>query len=646
MKYIEKVKITKFRSFGLSETFECSDLNIFSGGNDSGKSNILKALNLFFNNETDLNIRYNSDQDFNKWYRDNNERGERNIEIEITFSKGSYHDVGGINNGFIGRKIFYSNGAIEANFYTISGDEIKNDASNKRANAIINEKIQYVYVPAIRDSEFRKNVQRKIQAIAESTDKRSKNSALKSSLHQVESGINKELHELSQYVKTLMGIDVEPGVNFATLLESMSFETTEKITIRKRTSKKYEKQKVALSNRGEGIQMQFFAFLLWYISKKDKKHFYIWGYEEPEIAFELKRQFEVYDLYKSSFSIDSQIFITSHSPAFALSEPDTRTNVYRVSYEKDKGIKYLSKIYKLEDYYTGILEKANSSDANRKELERDIWGINLQKISNLFGHQLDGLIKYRHITSQELEGLKNLLNEQLVLNKKLDEEKKKIEGSLNGLYPQKVFICEDENSIDLWGHLLSLIQLKDIDIFASKGCANDNIENILLHKMKEKPGYLPKVFRELDRDGFQDKQVEKLEELKNNKFKKFKKYQVKFLPVCEIENFALLGNPNFTVKLNVDNIFDLLNNFHATAKSNIDSALKLCTTQEEKDIFNNKASKMAKEAKSNYYKYFPGKDIAKLQINFNPTREIKSKTLEELPKEIIDYLEIVKEFFK
>ena len=56
MRYIEKIEISKFRSFGETIKIDTFDFNVFSGGNDSGKSNILKALNLFFNNQTDHHI--------------------------------------------------------------------------------------------------------------------------------------------------------------------------------------------------------------------------------------------------------------------------------------------------------------------------------------------------------------------------------------------------------------------------------------------------------------------------------------------------------------------------------------------------------------------------------------------------------------
>jgi predicted ATP-dependent endonuclease of OLD family len=54
MQIINKVEINYFRSIYSSTVNKCNDMNLLVGGNDSGKSNILKALNLFFNNKTDF----------------------------------------------------------------------------------------------------------------------------------------------------------------------------------------------------------------------------------------------------------------------------------------------------------------------------------------------------------------------------------------------------------------------------------------------------------------------------------------------------------------------------------------------------------------------------------------------------------------
>ena len=39
-------------------------MNIFVGMNDVGKSNVLKALNLFFNGQTDYNVDFDFKKDF------------------------------------------------------------------------------------------------------------------------------------------------------------------------------------------------------------------------------------------------------------------------------------------------------------------------------------------------------------------------------------------------------------------------------------------------------------------------------------------------------------------------------------------------------------------------------------------------------
>lgn len=47
---IEKIEIQYFRSIYRISFTNVSSINILTGKNDVGKSNVLKALNLFFNN--------------------------------------------------------------------------------------------------------------------------------------------------------------------------------------------------------------------------------------------------------------------------------------------------------------------------------------------------------------------------------------------------------------------------------------------------------------------------------------------------------------------------------------------------------------------------------------------------------------------
>lgn len=652
MKYIESVRVSKFRSIGINEAFESSDLNILSGSNDSGKSNYLKALNLFFNGQTDLNSRYNHENDFNKWYRDNNIRGERNIEVEIKFVKGNYRDVNGINNGFVARKIFRSDGGQETKFF-VDNKEVKSGTlSFNRANGVISEKFRYVYIPAVRDSKFLESVQRLIEEIANSTDKRTKTKDLKEAFNQMEVGVNTELEGLIDKVKSAMNINIETTVNFGTMLESLTFDTTEKISIRKRR-KEFESQSVSLKNRGDGIQMQFFSFLLWFISMKDTKHFYIWGYEEPELAFEFKRQFEFSDLFQDTFSEVAQIFLTTHSPAFAFIDNNPKTKVFRVSQDLENFPKtkiYSSKLTNIQEYYEGLFKDLESATGESKSvLERDIWGMNAQKISKMIGESLNEVIGLRQISNNEIEDLKIALSYQKSQYIKLQTKVDEIEADLKRTYPNKIFICEDKNGISLWESLLhekAKISRDGFRIFSSKGCSNNEVEKAISHLKKIRQNYNPKIFRQCDRDGFLDEQVNAIVKVKQSKYKDLN-YRLEFLPVNELENFAILADSYFTDSLvkDFENYSKLSMEFNGTITSNLQAAIKL-VEEVDKNLFNSTQTKMTNYANTNILKFYPGKEIKKLKPNFNPDAFLKDCAFQDLPPELIDFLVNIKTYYE
>ena len=318
MQYIEKVEISKFRSLGDNNVITCGKINIFSGSNDSGKSNVIKALNLFFNDRTDIFTGFNPENDFNKWFKDRNARGQRNVTIKVHVTKGAYKDPRGINKGFIAEKIFGIDGSIQTNFYILNDDNrvelLPHDsASYKRADSVIRNQISFIYIPAIRDIDFRKYIQRQLLEITNSG-----NGQLGDIFRQLKEELNLTFTDFGRDLHKFIDINVLSDVNFATLLESMSFSTDEQITIKKigRGGNIDEKQNIPIANRGDGIQMQFLSFLLWFIANKDDKHKYIWGFEEPEIAYEFQKQFEMADIFINTFSNNAQIFLTTHSPAF------------------------------------------------------------------------------------------------------------------------------------------------------------------------------------------------------------------------------------------------------------------------------------------------------------------------------------------
>jgi len=72
MDIINKIEIKHFRSFdggkdqNKVKIHNLKDLNVFSGANDSGKSNVLRALNLFFNDEISPGVKFDQKRDFSK----------------------------------------------------------------------------------------------------------------------------------------------------------------------------------------------------------------------------------------------------------------------------------------------------------------------------------------------------------------------------------------------------------------------------------------------------------------------------------------------------------------------------------------------------------------------------------------------------
>ncbi|MDD5399386.1 MAG: AAA family ATPase, partial [Dehalococcoidia bacterium] len=64
MQIIKSVEIRYLRSIHHIRLKKVGELTIFSGPNDVGKSNILKALNLFFNNQVNWAEPFNFSQDF------------------------------------------------------------------------------------------------------------------------------------------------------------------------------------------------------------------------------------------------------------------------------------------------------------------------------------------------------------------------------------------------------------------------------------------------------------------------------------------------------------------------------------------------------------------------------------------------------
>jgi predicted ATP-dependent endonuclease of OLD family len=91
---IRSIHIENFRSIKSLDA-QLADLTISVGKNDCGKSNILRALNLFFNNETNPGSEFSFQEDYNFFAPARARRAKEiavTVEIEIPTT---YHSTNG-----------------------------------------------------------------------------------------------------------------------------------------------------------------------------------------------------------------------------------------------------------------------------------------------------------------------------------------------------------------------------------------------------------------------------------------------------------------------------------------------------------------------------------------------------------------------
>lgn len=386
MRVIEKIEIKYFRSFdgGVGqpkvEVLDLKDINIFSGANDSGKSNILKALNLFFNNEISPGIPFDLERDLSKIQKNRSdtkakekrEEGKKDVrqkdlwvKIRVFFKK----EQGGVlPERFFVEKTWDKNGLHPSRNHNIkkNDDPKKAVAQEGQLSQFLNN-ISFEYVPAVKDRQFFNILFKKLQNyLFEKQDKKNDNKFTKHS-----AGFNdllkSETQSLFDEFKRNVGIDA-------------GFKIPETLVDFFRTLGVETENGISLFDRGDGIQARFIPDILNEISKDSRKKV-IWGFEEPENSYEPLRCFELaQDFVK--YSEKKQIFITSHAFPF-IGLKGNNTASYRVKNEKN--ISHIGKISWSQRTIKGV---GFENDAD--ELEKEVGILEMySKLSEHLGKEVE-----------------------------------------------------------------------------------------------------------------------------------------------------------------------------------------------------------------------------------------------------------------
>ena len=304
MTCIKHIKIRNFRSIKTLD-MDTTESTVLIGQNDSGKSNILRALNLFFNNETSYKTPFNFDSDFS-FFSACQKRQSVRIELEIELPD-NYHKTNG-QRIIWAKRWLRTKTDHKSKYYGLIGKSKKILLPPKSNVHILLDQINFIYVPAIKDAKYFDELRGDIYSLVSGVAGK-----FRASSSAFEASISEHLKSLTDEISKKLNLDTKLALprDMGHIFERLDFQSGP--------------FSVSLENRGDGVKARHIPIILSFMAKQKKKlqrkgatpHTFIWGYEEPENNIEMSRCFEMHSDFSSmSNSHVEQLFLTTHSPIF------------------------------------------------------------------------------------------------------------------------------------------------------------------------------------------------------------------------------------------------------------------------------------------------------------------------------------------
>lgn len=362
---LKKIHIRNFRSI-VDEIIDVEQFNMFVGLNDSGKSNVLKALNLFFNGETEHKRPFNFEKDFCQKGKIGQGKA-REIIVELELEVPDNFSEKGVKTW---RKVWRREGLVANNLTSLFKEYSK--------CVTLFNRIIFEYVPAVKSDEIFKDLLVKLYNSMTYTA----NSALSSLTADYSNAIKGLTINLTHNVKRQVGLDsiVQMPDDLGVLFRDMRISTKDAFV-----------RNIDLDYRGDGIKARHIPSILLSIANNIKQnrekntveHTFIWGYEEPENGVEFSASIKLAEeLY--NYSKDYQVLLTTHSPAFYSIRERSNIKPYYVykdnsgcsKYEENRDAFDINEKIGLLPLITPYIEKAlNDLEQNQKEkdtLEKEV----------------------------------------------------------------------------------------------------------------------------------------------------------------------------------------------------------------------------------------------------------------------------------
>ncbi|MCB0325444.1 MAG: AAA family ATPase [Bdellovibrionales bacterium] len=303
MRLIHSLEVSYFRSLYKQTISDIEDLTIFFGRNDSGKSNYLRALNLFFNGETNPGIPFKFAMDLchaRRHEADKLTNAKKFVAVKVIFNVPSQWKKS-LGASFYVRKLW----SITTGEQFSQTSSISDPSRLKYLTRFLNN-IHFHYVPAIKDRRIFEQLLSRLYSVL------SADAEFVKSLDGFAKEVQVRTSTLTNDLAALIGLasTISPPTDLRDLFRSLDFET--------RTNPDDADGYSLTLQRGDGVQVRHIPAILKFLADSEQSApFHVWGFEEPENSLELASAIAEAEYFKKlAHSKNIQIFATSHSPAF------------------------------------------------------------------------------------------------------------------------------------------------------------------------------------------------------------------------------------------------------------------------------------------------------------------------------------------
>lgn len=317
---IKEIEIRYFRSFYKFQMKDLGNLSIIFGKNDSGKSNVVRALNLFFAGRPEHSYPFDFPIDFCEQRLTESESADdvrKFLYVKVTFNTPSSYQKSLGDSFSIKRQWTVSRGPDYI-------EEISQNIQKQKYYLVTRllNKIKFIYIPAIKDLHIFEMLLSSIYEVI------SKSEDFYKTIGEFSTQLQAMTREMFKGLPAEVSSSTKIGAptQLSQLFQTLDFETLANGEV---TPKSLTRQ------RGDGVKVRHIPELLNFISENDKYDFHIWGFEEPENSLDfVASQSEASRMLALAKGDRVQVLMTTHSPSFYLLDDSAVSKYYVVKNEK------------------------------------------------------------------------------------------------------------------------------------------------------------------------------------------------------------------------------------------------------------------------------------------------------------------------